>query len=56
MAGSAGSSRAGGWEAGGGGDRGGSGDEAADAGDFKRAHEWYGNAYRAAAGPGGGNE
>jgi hypothetical protein len=34
----------------------GSGDEAADAGDFKRAYDWYGKAYRAAAGPGGGNE
>ena len=34
----------------------GSGDAAADAGDFKRAYDWYGKAYRAAAGPGGGNE
>jgi hypothetical protein len=34
----------------------GSGDEAADAGDFKGAYDWYGKAYRAAAGPGGGSE
>jgi hypothetical protein len=34
----------------------GAGDQAADAGDFKRAYDWYGKAYRAAAGPGGGNE
>ena len=34
----------------------GAGDQAADASDFKRAYDWYGKAYRAAAGPGGGNE
>ena len=34
----------------------GAGDQAADAGDFKRAYDWYGRAYRAAAGPGGGND
>ena len=31
-----------------------SGDAAADAGSYKRAYDWYANAYRAAAGPGGG--
>jgi hypothetical protein len=34
----------------------GSGDDAADASNFKRAYDWYGTAYRAAAGPGGGND
>lgn len=33
-----------------------SGDAAADAGAFKTAYDWYGRAYRAAAGPGGGAE
>jgi hypothetical protein len=31
-----------------------SGDAAADAGSFKTAYDWFGRAYRAAAGPGGG--